>query len=127
MIEFGKTLRLAREAKGLTVAQIADVTHMAPKTVLDLEAETLTIGSISSRLCILSSGMRTVRTPAEYAAIVFSFKPPMGSTLPRRDTSPVIAISRRTGAPVKAEIIAVQTVMPAEGPSLGLTAQGKRI
>ena len=39
MIEFGKSLRLAREGKGLTVAQVADATHMAPKTVLDLEAE----------------------------------------------------------------------------------------
>lgn len=39
MTEFGNSLRLAREGKGLSVAQIADITHMAPKTVLDLEAE----------------------------------------------------------------------------------------
>lgn len=39
MIEFGKSLRLAREAKGYTVAQIADITRMAPKTVQELESE----------------------------------------------------------------------------------------
>ena len=39
MIEFGATLRAAREAKGYTVAQIAEITHMAPSTVDDLEKE----------------------------------------------------------------------------------------
>ena len=39
MIEFGKSLRLAREAKGYTVAQLADITRMAPKTVQELESE----------------------------------------------------------------------------------------
>ena len=39
MIEFGATLRAAREAKGYTVAQIAEITHMAPSTVDDLERE----------------------------------------------------------------------------------------
>lgn len=39
MIEFGKSLRLAREAKGLTIAQIADTTRLAPKTVQELEDE----------------------------------------------------------------------------------------
>ena len=39
MIEFGNTLRLAREAKGFTQAQVADMTHMAPATVADLENE----------------------------------------------------------------------------------------
>ena len=39
MIEFGQTLRQTREAKGLTVAQVAETTHMAPTTVGDLERE----------------------------------------------------------------------------------------
>ena len=39
MIEFGKTLRAAREAKGLSVAQLAEMTHMTPARVEELEAE----------------------------------------------------------------------------------------
>ena len=38
-MEFGKTLRLAREAKGYTAAQVAELTRMAPSTVADLEEE----------------------------------------------------------------------------------------
>ena len=39
MIEFGKTLRQAREAKGLTIAQVADTTHMMSQIVEGLENE----------------------------------------------------------------------------------------
>ena len=39
MIEFGKTLREAREAKGLTTAQVADKTHMMVQVVEGLERE----------------------------------------------------------------------------------------
>ena len=39
MIEFGKALRDAREAKGLSVAQLADVTHMTVNTINELENE----------------------------------------------------------------------------------------
>ena len=39
MIEFGTTLRLAREAKGYSQAQVAEMTRMAPSTVIDLENE----------------------------------------------------------------------------------------
>ena len=39
MIEFGNTLRAAREAKGCTVAQIAESTHLAPSVIEDLERE----------------------------------------------------------------------------------------
>jgi len=39
MIEFGKTLREAREAKGLTVAQLAEMTHMTASRVEELERE----------------------------------------------------------------------------------------
>jgi len=39
MIEFGKTLRTAREAKGLTPGQIAERTHMMIQVVEGLESE----------------------------------------------------------------------------------------
>ena len=39
MIEFGKTLRSAREAKGYTVSQIAEMTHLKPSAVEGLENE----------------------------------------------------------------------------------------
>lgn len=39
MIEFGLTLKNAREAKGMTIAQLAETTHMAPTMVGELEAE----------------------------------------------------------------------------------------
>ena len=39
MIEFGKTLRQAREAKGLTVDDIAKATHMMARQIEALENE----------------------------------------------------------------------------------------
>lgn len=39
MIEFGKTLRAAREAKGLSVAQLAEATKLLSSTITDLENE----------------------------------------------------------------------------------------
>ena len=39
MIEFGKTLRSAREAKGYTVSQVAEMTHLKSSTVEGLENE----------------------------------------------------------------------------------------
>ena len=39
MMEFGKSLKAAREAKGLTVAQLVEVTHLAPTTIAELENE----------------------------------------------------------------------------------------
>ena len=39
MIEFGKTLREAREAKGLTIEQVADTTRIMPSMIEALEAE----------------------------------------------------------------------------------------
>jgi len=39
MIEFGKTLKTARETKGLTIADIANRTHMMSSMVADLENE----------------------------------------------------------------------------------------
>lgn len=39
MIEFGKTLRAAREAKGYTISQLAEMTRMIHQVVEDLENE----------------------------------------------------------------------------------------
>lgn len=39
MIEFGKTLRTARENKGLTIGQLAEATHLTSGMVKDLENE----------------------------------------------------------------------------------------
>ena len=39
MIEFGNTLRAAREAKGMTITQLADATHMTANTIRELESE----------------------------------------------------------------------------------------
>ena len=39
MIEFGKTLRSAREAKGYTASQVAEMTHIKPSVLDGLENE----------------------------------------------------------------------------------------
>ena len=48
----------------------------------------------------------------------------MGSTRPRRVTSPVIARPGFTALPLIAEKSAVVMVIPAEGPSLGMAPAG---
>jgi hypothetical protein len=62
--------------------------------------------------------------PPRSAAISFSFKPPIPSALPRSVTSPVIAMSLRTGIWVSTETIAVTIARPAEGPSFGVAPSG---
>ena len=52
------------------------------------------------------------------------FNPPMRNTLPRKVTSPVMAISARMAMPVMAETMAVVGAIPADGPSLGLQPSG---
>ena len=68
--------------------------------------------------------MNTVVIPARRAARSFSFSPPIGNTRPRRVISPVMAISRRTGMPVRMETMVVAMAMPADGPSLGVAPSG---
>ncbi len=63
-------------------------------------------------------------TPARSAASSFCFTPPIGSTRPVSDTSPVIATSARTLRPESSEASAVVMVMPALGPSLGTAPAG---
>ena len=62
--------------------------------------------------------------PPRKAANNFSFKPPIGSTSPRKVISPVIATSDLTLLPVKADTIAVTMPTPADGPSLGTAPSG---
>ncbi len=62
--------------------------------------------------------------PPRRAASSFSLSPPIGSTLPRRVTSPVIAMSLRTGICVSTETIEVTMAMPALGPSFGVAPSG---
>ncbi len=62
--------------------------------------------------------------PARAAASSFSLSPPIGSTLPRSVSSPVIATSCRTGIPEMSETSAQAMVTPADGPSLGTPPDG---
>ncbi len=78
----------------------------------------------SLRSFSLSFGISTVSMPPRWAAISFSLRPPIGSTLPRSVISPVIATLARTGIRVSAEAIVVASVMPADGPSLGVPPSG---
>jgi len=50
--------------------------------------------------------------------------PPIGSTLPRRVSSPVMATSWRAGLRHNSDASAAAMVMPAEGPSLGTPPAG---
>ncbi len=83
-----------------------------------------TSAGISSRSFWFSYGITMSVMPTRYAARDFSLRPPMGSTLPRKVISPVMATERFTGFLVKAERMAVAMVMPAEGPSLGVAPSG---
>ena len=65
-----------------------------------------------------------VLIPARCAPSTFSFRPPIGNTLPRSVISPVMATSWRTGRPVISDASAVAMVTPAEGPSLGTAPAG---
>mmetsp|Transcript_1661 Transcript_1661/g.4155 ORF Transcript_1661/g.4155 Transcript_1661/m.4155 type:complete len:295 (-) Transcript_1661:2533-3417(-) len=71
------------------------------------------------------SGKMTCLSPARCAAITFSRMPPTGRTCPRRETSPVMAVSERQRRPEKSETSAEQIATPAEGPSLGIPPVGK--
>ncbi|EKD60155.1 MAG: Membrane-associated protein [uncultured bacterium] len=85
---------------------------------------TLTLSGISIRSFSFSAGMNTVLIPPRSAANSFSFKPPIGKALPRKVTSPVIAISLRTGIPVITDTIDVTIAKPADGPSFGVAPSG---
>ena len=62
--------------------------------------------------------------PPLFAANSFSFKPPIGKTLPLRVISPVIPTEFLTFMSVKADTILVTIATPADGPSLGVAPSG---
>ncbi len=84
----------------------------------------LTLSGISARSFSFSSGMRTVVIPPRSAASSFSFNPPIGIAFPRSETSPVIAMPRRTGICVRTETMDVTIARPADGPSFGVAPSG---
>ena len=79
---------------------------------------------MSGRSLRFSCGISTVLMPPRSAAKSFSFSPPIGMAFPRSDTSPVIAISLRTGILVNTDTIDVTIARPALGPSLGVAPSG---
>ena len=66
----------------------------------------------------------TVVMPARSAARTFSLTPPIGSTSPRSEISPVMAVSLLTVRPVSSEASAMNMATPALGPSLGMAPAG---
>src|SRR5579883_2808689 len=84
-----------------------------------------TYSGISCKSFSLPRGNKTVLIPARSAASTFSFNPPMARTRPRRVISPVIAMLPTTGRFDTAEMSAVQSATPAEGPSFGMAPSGK--
>ena len=89
-----------------------------------ISSRCLVSSGTSSRSRMLSFGIRTFRTPARSAAMSFSGRPPIGSTCPRSDISPVIARYRLTGIPSARDVTAVNMVIPADGPSFGVAPSG---
>src|SRR5581483_10709878 len=83
-----------------------------------------TCSGISDSSGALAAGMITVVIPARVAASSFSLSPPIGSTLPRNVSSPVMATSWRTGTPEISDTSAQAMVTPADGPSLGTAPDG---
>lgn len=91
MIEFGNTLRQAREQKGLTTKQVADSTHMMVQLVEDLENEHFSriaapiYGRGFVKLYCEAVGLDPKPLVAEFMEIFNGNRPPM---IRRRDTPP---------------------------------------
>ena len=83
-----------------------------------------TSAGTSSRSGSFRCGISTVVIPMRCAASSFCFTPPIGSTRPVREISPVIATSARTGRPDSSDASAVVIVTPADGPSFGVAPAG---
>src|SRR5690606_1256484 len=84
-----------------------------------------TSSGTSRRSRSLLTGRMTSSIPARCAASTFSFTPPISSTFPRSVTSPLIAMSWRTGRFERDDATASVTAIPAEGPSFGIAPTGK--
>ena len=79
---------------------------------------------MSSKSLRLRAGSITRLIPARCAATTFSLIPPTGSTRPRREISPVIAVSVRMVRSVISETSAMNMATPALGPSFGVAPAG---
>ena len=93
-------------------------------TEQEIETSLRTASGTSSRSGSLRRGRMTSFNPARWAARSFCLTPPIGSTLPRRVTSPVMPTCSRTGRPDSRLASAVTIVMPADGPSFGTAPAG---
>ena len=82
---FGQTLREAREAKGYTVEQLAETTHIMSKTIRGLEAEDFSgiVAPIYGRgfvkICCQTLGLDPKPMVDEFMAIYNGEKPPASS------------------------------------------------
>jgi hypothetical protein len=116
----------AEDARLITIAKLSSASF-STSSIVDTRCIFIvssTFFGMSARSFSLSLGSTMVFTPARWAARTFSFTPPIGRTLPRKVISPVIATSRRVLIFARAEIMAVASVMPAEGPSFGIAPSG---
>ena len=83
-----------------------------------------TSSGMSSKSLRLRAGSMTRLMPARWAATTFSLMPPTGSTSPRREISPVIAVSERMVRSVISDTSAMNMATPALGPSFGVAPAG---
>ena len=121
MIDFGSTLRLAREAKGLTLSDIAEKTHIMVQIVEDLENEDFTripapiYGRGFVKLYCEAVGIADPRVLInEFMAIYNGNRAPV---IRMRPTTPPPAPTPAPAAPAPAEPaapVAPTTVEPAE-------------
>lgn len=115
MIEFGKSLRLAREAKGYTVAQLAEMTRLAPSLVSDLENEDFRqiaapiYGRGFVRLYCEAVGLETKAFVDEFMEIFNGNREPHIKERPLPGTAPA-------DAPVRSEPVVDETPIPAPPP-----------
>jgi len=79
---------------------------------------------ISSKSRLFRAGNMTRVRPAAAAATTFSLMPPTGSTRPRSEISPVMAVLLLTVRSVSREARAVNIATPALGPSFGVAPAG---
>ena len=83
-----------------------------------------TWSSSFSRSRMLRSGMMISLMPLRLAARIFSLRPPMGMTRPVSVSSPVIASAGLIVSSRYIDQSAEKSVMPADGPSLGVAPSG---
>ena len=117
MIEFGETLRKAREARGLTTGQVADSTHMMVQMVEDLENEDFSkiaapiYGRGFVKLYCEAVGLDPKPLIAEFMDIFNGNRPPAIRLKP-----PVSAAAKETKQPAERDTTAAPEAASAEPP-----------